>query len=97
MGVILAGIAWTAGKLPLVIAGLAGLVTGILLLALAHTGWPLALRKGTIWAVLVVAVSGAAFVSEFLSLGFLLYGQLLALPAPFLGAYLLRKRMREQS
>lgn len=48
------------------------------------------------WAVVVVIATSAAFAIELVTIGFLIFGQLLALVLPIIGGVLLRRRMRDR-
>lgn len=74
-----------------------GLLLGVGLLAVARAGSPSVTPSDIRVTVAAVLTAGGLFTVEVGTLGFLIVGQVLAIPVPLAAGYFLRRRMRRRT
>lgn len=77
----------------LVIGSLSALISGLVLLMISRGSGSPNRPEDLAWAGSVAALTALAFCVELFSLGFLIYGQLLAIPLPIIAGVLLHRNM----
>lgn len=95
-GLIGAGVRLGADEAVGAPVGLAALVAGAALLTVAHAGGRPATTNDLGFTAVALFSAACFFLFEFFSFGLLLYGQVLAVPAPILAGYLVRRRLRSR-
>ena len=85
----------TGRGLPNIVSGPVVLGVGIVLLWIARAGGMPTNWRDLRWSA-VATIAAAALAIEFVTIGFLIVGQLLALVLPILGGLFLRRRLRDR-